>query len=114
MERKIIEFIFLPQLYGEFADHYKLSECKLAIIHCAGHSDQILVHSLWQEILEKGELKSRPCGIFHCCLYSTHVPYSLDVLSSRTERQRGHESSRQDEVPQSETGYTGEDLRWNT
>lgn len=42
------------QLYGEFADHFKLSECKLAIIHCAGHSDPILVHSLWQEIMEKG------------------------------------------------------------
>uniref|UniRef100_A0A3B3CZA3 Nuclear pore complex protein Nup155 n=1 Tax=Oryzias melastigma TaxID=30732 RepID=A0A3B3CZA3_ORYME len=26
---------------------------KLAIIHCAGHADPILVHSLWQEILEK-------------------------------------------------------------
>ncbi|XP_042365616.1 nuclear pore complex protein Nup155-like [Plectropomus leopardus] len=26
---------------------------KLAIIHCAGHSDPILVHSLWQEIMEK-------------------------------------------------------------
>lgn len=43
------------QLYGEFADHFKLSECKLAIIHCAGHSDPILVHSLWQEIMEKGK-----------------------------------------------------------
>uniref|UniRef100_A0A671YB06 Nucleoporin 155 n=1 Tax=Sparus aurata TaxID=8175 RepID=A0A671YB06_SPAAU len=41
------------ELYGEFADHFKLSECKLAIIHCAGHSDPILVHSLWQEIMEK-------------------------------------------------------------
>lgn len=47
--------VFDAQLYGEFADHFKLSECKLAIIHCAGHSDPILVHSLWQEILEKGE-----------------------------------------------------------
>lgn len=46
--------LFVLQLYGEFADHFKLSECKLAIIHCAGHSDPILVHSLWQEILEKG------------------------------------------------------------
>uniref|UniRef100_A0A3B3YKM1 Nuclear pore complex protein Nup155 n=1 Tax=Poecilia mexicana TaxID=48701 RepID=A0A3B3YKM1_9TELE len=47
------ELMDITKLYGEFADHYKLSECKLAIIHCAGHSDQILVHSLWQEILEK-------------------------------------------------------------
>ncbi|POI31817.1 hypothetical protein CIB84_004432, partial [Bambusicola thoracicus] len=41
-------------LYGEFADPFKLSECKLAIIHCAGHSDPILVQTLWQEIIEKG------------------------------------------------------------
>ncbi|XP_037120775.1 nuclear pore complex protein Nup155 [Syngnathus acus] len=43
----------ITKLYGEYADHFKLSECKLAIIHCAGHSDPILVHSLWQEIIEK-------------------------------------------------------------
>uniref|UniRef100_A0AAY4CWY0 Nuclear pore complex protein Nup155 n=1 Tax=Denticeps clupeoides TaxID=299321 RepID=A0AAY4CWY0_9TELE len=43
----------ITKLYGEYADHFKLSECKLAIIHCAGHSNPILVHSLWQEIMEK-------------------------------------------------------------
>ncbi|XP_030624241.1 nuclear pore complex protein Nup155 [Chanos chanos] len=47
------ELMDITKLYGEFADHFQLSECKLAIIHCAGHSDPILVHSLWQEILEK-------------------------------------------------------------
>lgn len=47
------ELMDITKLYGEFADHYKLSECKLAIIHCAGHSDPILVQSLWQEIMEK-------------------------------------------------------------
>ncbi|KAM4634779.1 nuclear pore complex protein Nup155 [Polymixia lowei] len=47
------EIMDISKLYGEFADHFKLSECKLAIIHCAGHSDPILVHSLWQEIMEK-------------------------------------------------------------
>ena len=46
--------LFVFQLYGEFADPFKLSECKLAIIHCAGHSDPILVQTLWQEIIEKG------------------------------------------------------------
>ncbi|KAF3849089.1 hypothetical protein F7725_015586 [Dissostichus mawsoni] len=40
------ELMDITKLYGEFADHFKLSECKLAIIHCAGHSDPILVHSL--------------------------------------------------------------------
>ncbi|XP_051971626.1 nuclear pore complex protein Nup155-like isoform X1 [Xyrauchen texanus] len=47
------ELMDITKLYGEFADHFRLSECKLAIIHCAGHSDTILVHSLWQEIIEK-------------------------------------------------------------
>ncbi|XP_048876664.1 nuclear pore complex protein Nup155 [Brienomyrus brachyistius] len=47
------ELMDITKLYGEFADHFRLSESKLAIIHCAGHSDPILVHSLWQEILEK-------------------------------------------------------------
>lgn len=55
---------FLAQLYGEFADHFKLSECKLAIIHCGGHSDPILVQSLWQEIMEKGKCRpSRAAGV---------------------------------------------------
>ncbi|KAM4708363.1 nuclear pore complex protein Nup155 [Discoglossus pictus] len=43
----------ITKLYGEFADPFKLSECKLAIIHCAGHSDAILVQTLWQEIIER-------------------------------------------------------------
>ncbi|XP_061119630.1 nuclear pore complex protein Nup155 isoform X2 [Conger conger] len=47
------ELMDITKLYGEFADHFRLSESKLAIIHCAGHSDPILVHSLWQEIMEK-------------------------------------------------------------
>lgn len=47
------ELMDITKLYGEFAEHFHLSECKLAIIHCAGHSDPILVHSLWHEILEK-------------------------------------------------------------
>ncbi|XP_051876297.1 nuclear pore complex protein Nup155 [Pristis pectinata] len=47
------ELMDITKLYGEFADHFRLSECKLAIIHCAGHSDTILVQALWQEIIEK-------------------------------------------------------------
>lgn len=57
----VLFYYFALQLYGEFADHFKLSECKLAIIHCAGHADPILVHSLWQEIMEKG--KSALCRL---------------------------------------------------
>ncbi|XP_074992245.1 nuclear pore complex protein Nup155-like isoform X1 [Calonectris borealis] len=47
------ELMDITKLYGEFADPFKLSQCKLAIIHCAGHSDPILVQNLWQEIIEK-------------------------------------------------------------
>ncbi|NWH73279.1 NU155 protein, partial [Piaya cayana] len=47
------ELMDITKLYGEFADPFKLSECKLAIIHCAGHADPILVQTLWQEIIEK-------------------------------------------------------------
>ncbi|RXN00007.1 Nuclear pore complex protein Nup155 [Acipenser ruthenus] len=47
------ELMDITKLYGEFADLFRLSECKLAIIHCAGHSDPILVHTLWNEIIEK-------------------------------------------------------------
>ncbi|KFP73285.1 Nuclear pore complex protein Nup155, partial [Acanthisitta chloris] len=47
------ELMDITKLYGEFADPFKLSECKLAIIHCAGHSDPILVQTVWQEIIEK-------------------------------------------------------------
>ncbi|NXF88358.1 NU155 protein, partial [Eubucco bourcierii] len=54
------ELMDITKLYGEFADPFKLSECKLAIIHCAGHSDPILVQTLWQEIIEK-ELNDSVC-----------------------------------------------------
>ncbi|XP_041111016.1 nuclear pore complex protein Nup155-like [Polyodon spathula] len=47
------ELMDITKLYGEFADLFRLSECKLAIIHCAGHSDPVLVHTLWNEIIEK-------------------------------------------------------------
>ncbi|KAM4809382.1 nuclear pore complex protein Nup155 [Rhinophrynus dorsalis] len=43
----------ITKLYGEYADPFKLSECKLALIHSAKHSDPILVRTLWQEIIER-------------------------------------------------------------
>ena len=45
---------FVLQLYGEFAEVFDLYECKLAIVHCAGHEDAALVDSLWQNIINKG------------------------------------------------------------
>uniref|UniRef100_A0A1X7TTR9 Nucleoporin Nup133/Nup155-like C-terminal domain-containing protein n=2 Tax=Amphimedon queenslandica TaxID=400682 RepID=A0A1X7TTR9_AMPQE len=44
-------------LYGDFADLFNLSECKLSIVHCAGHFDVTLIESLWSEIIEQ-ELQS--------------------------------------------------------
>jgi nuclear pore complex protein Nup155 len=44
----------LSQLYEDFAEPFNLSHCKLAIIHCAGHYDPMLIESLWREIIEQG------------------------------------------------------------
>ncbi|XP_077397334.1 nuclear pore complex protein Nup155-like isoform X2 [Festucalex cinctus] len=48
-----LKLIDITTLYVDYADLFVLSECKLAIVHCAGHLDPILVQSLWQEIIEK-------------------------------------------------------------
>lgn len=50
----------VTQLYEDFADRFELWECKLAIINCAGYSDDGLVLEIWQHII-KDELK-RSCG----------------------------------------------------
>ncbi|XP_028403590.1 nuclear pore complex protein Nup155-like isoform X2 [Dendronephthya gigantea] len=42
----------VTKLYGDFADRFRLSECKLAIIHCAGHFDAVLVEDLWNDIID--------------------------------------------------------------
>lgn len=47
-------FLFCLQLYEEFADRFDLSECKLAIVHCAGLYDGALIENLWQNIVDKG------------------------------------------------------------
>ncbi|XP_013406007.1 nuclear pore complex protein Nup155 [Lingula anatina] len=47
------ELMDITTLYGEFAEPYGLAECKLAIVHCAGHYDPTLVESLWQDIVDK-------------------------------------------------------------
>ena len=48
--------LFLRQLYGDFADAFALAECKLAIVHCAGHYDPTLIETLWRDIIDKGKL----------------------------------------------------------
>ena len=68
---KILSFPLIPylllQLYGEFADVYDLYECKLAIVSCAGHEDDALVDSLWQNIITKG-VRTYVCARMLCIL----------------------------------------------
>lgn len=44
----------ITTLYGDFAEPFHLAECKLAIVHCAGHYDPTLICSLWRNILNNG------------------------------------------------------------
>ena len=45
----------ITTLYGQFADEFDLHECKLSILHCAGHYDSGLVESVWRSIISEGE-----------------------------------------------------------
>ncbi|XP_065180530.1 nuclear pore complex protein Nup155-like [Sycon ciliatum] len=47
------ELMDISKLYGDYADQFDLSECKLAIVHCAGHHDPALVEALWREIVDQ-------------------------------------------------------------
>ncbi|PFX30165.1 Nuclear pore complex protein Nup155 [Stylophora pistillata] len=46
------QLLDVTTLYGDFADEFDLSECKLAIVHCAGHYDPTLIETLWRDIIE--------------------------------------------------------------
>lgn len=48
----------ITTLYGDFADAFSLAECKLAIVHCAGHYDPTLIETLWRDIIDKELLES--------------------------------------------------------
>ncbi|ESO88145.1 hypothetical protein LOTGIDRAFT_234706 [Lottia gigantea] len=45
--------IDITRLYEDYADNFDLSECKLAIVHCAGLYDAALIENLWQNIIDK-------------------------------------------------------------
>ena len=68
--RSILTFWFWTicfcQLYGDFADAFSLAECKLAIVHCAGHYDPTLIETLWRDIIDKGNLKLFPVKYYYC------------------------------------------------
>jgi len=42
------------QLYEEYAEPLQLWECKLAIIHCSGHQDDMLIKGIWTNIINNG------------------------------------------------------------
>ena len=39
----------------KFAEPFNLWECQLAILHCAGHPDSMLIETVWNNIIE-GEI----------------------------------------------------------
>ncbi|XP_077969672.1 nuclear pore complex protein Nup155-like [Styela clava] len=43
----------ITRLYSDYAEPFQLAECKLAIVHCAGHYDPSLIDALWQNILDQ-------------------------------------------------------------
>lgn len=50
------------QLYENFAEPFKLLECQLAIIDCAGYTDNVLIETIWQQILADELKKSSGSG----------------------------------------------------
>ncbi|XP_043248348.1 nuclear pore complex protein Nup154 isoform X1 [Colletes gigas] len=46
----------ITKLYEKYADPLQLWECKLAIIHCSGHQDAMLIQEIWTNIINN-ELK---------------------------------------------------------
>ena len=45
--------IDISTLYSDYAEKFNLAESQLAIIHCAGHHDPLLVQKLWRELLSQ-------------------------------------------------------------
>lgn len=43
----------VTQLYENFAETFDLPECKLAIVHCAGHYDPPSIEMWWQNTIDK-------------------------------------------------------------
>ena len=43
----------ITDLYSNFAEPYGLWDCQLAILHCAGHPDSMLIATVWDEIISR-------------------------------------------------------------
>jgi nuclear pore complex protein Nup155 len=46
------DLIDITQLYSDFAEPYGLWECQLAILHCAGHPDHMLIETMWNNVID--------------------------------------------------------------
>merc|ERR1712001_361023 len=68
------DLIDLTQLYSDFAEPFGLCECILAILHCAGHLDTMLIESMWNKVLE-AEIEKSP--------NSASIQTKLNILSSK-------------------------------
>jgi len=47
------DLMSITTLYSNFAEPYGLWECQLAILHCAGHPDSMLIATVWDEIISR-------------------------------------------------------------
>ncbi|XP_072403168.1 nuclear pore complex protein Nup154 [Diabrotica undecimpunctata] len=57
----------ISQLYENFAEPFKLLECQLAIIDCAGYTDPALIETIWQQILTDELKKTTGTGTDKVC-----------------------------------------------
>eukprot|EP00096_Caligus_rogercresseyi_P005390 TRINITY_DN2077_c0_g1_i1.p1 TRINITY_DN2077_c0_g1~~TRINITY_DN2077_c0_g1_i1.p1 ORF type:complete len:1265 (-),score=396.32 TRINITY_DN2077_c0_g1_i1:325-4119(-) len=47
------DLLDISTLYQDFAEPYGLWECQLAVLHTAGHPDQMLIETLWEHIIDE-------------------------------------------------------------
>ncbi|CAH0559339.1 unnamed protein product [Brassicogethes aeneus] len=92
----------ISQLYENFAEPFKLLECQLAIIDCAGYTDNVLIEHIWRQILTNELRKSSGSGndrmaqvltkVKHLARYYAsslncfpldNIVYELEMLNSR-------------------------------
>lgn len=52
MHGAYFNYSFFLQLFEEYAQKYDLWECQIAIVHCSGHNDPLLVESIWTNIIK--------------------------------------------------------------
>ena len=65
---------------------FALAECKLAIVHCAGHYDPILIETLWKDIIEGGMLNTESNGQLLTKFACSQLMGLLKSTATRTQR----------------------------